>query len=256
MRAQAFRNCICGDDPIAENCNYCFACNPFGCFYKVIIWISLVLVGVSVAAGISYLVFFVGTNAFSLLFADTVCDHWIWGWCSSHVRMNAGKSLAELQVSAGFIVSGLVILFAIFMTLAISNVYPFATFISAYSLWIYFWIFTSLFAGKQLATTYFSNCQDYNKYGVILTNLFPDQSSFSFCQKIRNIAPNKGAIEDQTLPGDWDTCNSCMNKGYWSIFVPVALLPLIVFAIVLLVKRYNRKYKYLLQQTQLNCDEE
>lgn len=247
MYAKALKTCLCGDD-LSETVNNCVGCKPkCGLLWKILLWILVSVLCLAITAGLAYLVFVVGTNAFSLLFDDTICTNWIWQTCESYVKMNQGYSLSGLQMSAGYIVSALVLLvaiailsFCIYFEKGDRHVDWYFTYLALYGIWAYVFAWVSIFCGKHLAVNKFDGCQDYKNYGIILMNLFPDYG-FTLCAKIRNIGPNQGAIEDRSLPGDWGTCNKCMNMGFWSIYLGALALPLLVLAIVMGVRRYRRK---------------
>jgi len=230
----AFKNCICGDDlfPTTENLK--------SFFWKILI----IFVTAILTTGLGYLILGVGTNAFSLLFDDTVCTNWIWQTCGSFVEMDIGTSKSVIQFTAGYIVGGLILLIAIGITLIYFTITKrlnwLIVYFGIYIIWAYIFGWISLFSGKQLAVHKFDGCQDYKDYGIILDNLFPHYG-FTLCAKIRNIGPNQGAIQDKKLPGDWSTCNKCMNIGFWSIYLSGLILPLLVLGIFLLSRRLKRK---------------
>lgn len=234
MYKQVIKRFLCGNEPK----------ETFKTFLKTLAIIGISIIGLSVIVALSYLLIGVGTNAFSQLFDDTVCTNWIWGSCGSYVQTEYGDSRSGIQLLLGIFVFIFIILLAVSIGSIISSFLdnlPFiASFFISYAFWLYTWAFISLFLGKTLSVHKIDGCQDYAKYGIIGLNMVPRYSQISFCEKIRNIGPNQGAIEDKSLPGDYSTCTKCLTIGFWLIYSGAVILPLLCLAIYILIVRFRR----------------
>jgi hypothetical protein len=255
MHAKALKHCLCGETDARDRLYQWFGCsrNHNGRLWTILAWIIISIISLAIIIGISYLYFAVLTNAIARLFDGIVCENSVWQICDSIVNSQFGSPHSTTPVMMSFFIH---LIFFIFVSTGITlcftkfedddgkwrkNLWP--AFWILYGAWVYMWFIMSLFLGKQLAVNIFPECHDYKGYAIILENL-ETRKVFEMCDKIRPQGFNMPAIEDTTLPGDWNTCFTCINKGFWPIFLLAIILPLLILGIVSLIKRFKQSLEY------------
>lgn len=245
-----------------ECCDYGCGCGcdcGCGCGGDDNIWCYL-WKGCAVIA-FSYLYFNVLSNGVALFFGDTLCDNWVWQTCNTFIYYPPEKIqyfTLSLATFVGFLLhvgATLPLIIGIIHHIYSQNLSMGVYIIYLYISWFFLWIPLSLFTGKVLAVQTFTECEKYSEYIIAIDRDWVENSirgAFFWNlsrTKLRTFGVGKGAYFDGNLPGNDDEYNDCLNKGFWILFIPIAIiLPCIVIIIAYSCKRYLNIQKSVIEK--------